>query len=230
MMVARQEFRDTQQEVNIYFDLLKKIEIGYDSLQNLQGDSVRISTESKSILKANAYLLLYNLVEATIRNSIWEIFISISNESVDYKDLNVEIKRILIDGKINLDFKTKDETIVKQVYDMIDKVFRNAPDLYPEKRNLKISAGSLNVLKIQDTLKRHGIRPVNVNSEKQKLAFETLKNGRNDLAHGSLTFMACGSPLAYADLEKMKDYVYEYLVRVITQIEIYIENQQYKNP
>lgn len=228
MIVPRQEFEDTFIEIDLYFGFLKKIDEDYTTLQNFSGTQFRLSTELTSILKANAYLLLYNVIEATIRNGIWEVFNAISNEAVHYKDLKKELKEILIDRKVNLEFRIKDETIVRQVHEIVEKAFQNSRDLYPLKRDLKISAGSLTVEKIKEVLSKHGIDPVSISHQRQKEVFDETKDKRNDLAHGALTFKSCGSPLVYSDLEDTKKHIHDYLQKVLVKIEDYISQQKYK--
>ncbi|TAF29480.1 MAG: hypothetical protein EAZ70_02000 [Runella slithyformis] len=228
MITVRQEFADTFAEIDYYFEFIKKIDEGYTNLQNFEGDKLRISTELLSILKANAYLLLYNVIEATIRNAIWEIFIQIKANSVHYKDLRKEIREILIGRKIELEFKTKDDTIIRQVHDMIEKAFQNSQDLYPPKRDLKISAGSLTTEKIREALKKYGVGDVRTQHTKEKEVFDDTKQKRNNLAHGEITFQECGKPLSYLDLEEKKKYIKKYLTRVLDEVESYLLNQQYK--
>jgi rubrerythrin len=228
MIVPKQEFEETFKEIDLYFEFLKKIDEGYTALQNFSGNQFRLSTELSSILKANAYLLLYNVIEATIRNGIWEVFNALSNEAVHYKDLKKELKEILIDRKVNLEFRIKDETIVRQVHEIVEKAFQNSRDLYPPKRDLKISAGSLTIEKIKEALSKHGIDPVSISHQKQKEVFDETKDKRNDLAHGTITFKSCGSPLVYSELEGTKNYIQDYLQRVLVKIEDYILHQKYK--
>lgn len=227
MITVRQEFETTFAEVDSYFEFIKKIDDGYTHLQNFDGDTFKISIELSAMLKANAYLLLYNVIEATIRNAIWEVFIRIEAESINYQDLRKEIKEILIGRKIELEFKTKDTTVIKQVHDIIEKAFQNSRDLYPPKRDLKISAGSLNTEKIREALKRHGVEDVGTQHTEEKEVFEDTKEKRNNLAHGEITFRACGSPLSYSDLEKKKTHIKKYLSRVLDKVEEYLANQQY---
>ena len=72
-----EDFDERAQEVSKYFFLLKNLEQG--SIQLKMGNPPHskiksIDTELAKTLKATGFLLLYNLIESTIRNAIEAIF------------------------------------------------------------------------------------------------------------------------------------------------------------
>ncbi len=55
----------------------------------------------------------------------------------------------------------------------------------------------------------------------------TVKNNRNDLAHGIKSFAEVGKDKSADELIKIKNKVVEYLRQILEKIEIYLENQEY---
>ncbi|MFM7372399.1 MAG: MAE_28990/MAE_18760 family HEPN-like nuclease, partial [Sphaerospermopsis kisseleviana] len=53
-----------------------------------------VDSDLQKILKSHCYLLLYNLIESSIRNGIVAIHEAISLEGITYKDLSSKIKMI----------------------------------------------------------------------------------------------------------------------------------------
>lgn len=70
-----QDFNERAKEVSKYFYFLKNLE--QRSIQLSMGNAIKtkpIDDHLENTLKATGYLLLYNLVEATMRNAIERIF------------------------------------------------------------------------------------------------------------------------------------------------------------
>ena len=55
----------------------------------------------------------------------------------------------------------------------------------------------------------------------------TVKNNRNDLAHGIKSFAEVGKDKSADELIEIKNKVVEYLRQILEKIEIYLENQEY---
>lgn len=228
MLPAQRDYIDTKIEIDKYFEFLKKIEDDYVILSNLSDNTYTIDTELINILKANAYLLLYNLVEATIKNSIWEVYESIRIESVSYQKLRAEIQNITLHNKVKFDFKTKDETIANQVLKIVNHAFEDFSELFPKnKRNIAFESGNLNIERIKQTFKSYGLTPISQRHENQEESFKTTLRNRNNLAHGDQTFKDCGKSKSFQDLDEIKMDIYDYLERILIEIDDYISNKKY---
>ena len=80
MITVRNEFNDRVIEIGKYFQLLEKLELDYNTLssRNQIEAPFPIDVDLFRILKANGFLLLYNLIESTILNSVIAIFDELS--------------------------------------------------------------------------------------------------------------------------------------------------------
>lgn len=233
MIDAINDFEKTKLEINKYFNFLEKtndLSIGIPHIHypiSPITPSYRIDEEVSKILKANAFLMLYNLVEATIKNGIWELLVKIEQEQIPYKDLKKELKNIWLDRKLQIEFKTKDETVVKQLHRVIENVLTGDLIFFREKQQIKFESGNLSIETIRETSKKYGFNPVNISHNNQEKAFKNVKKERNSLAHGDKTFSDCGNDYSFEDLKEYKNYVFEYLEKVLQSIEDFINNRGY---
>ncbi len=58
----------------------------------------------------------------------------------------------------------------------------------------------------------------------------TVKNNRNDLAHGIKSFAEVGKDKSADELIEIKNKVVEYLRQILEKIETYLDNQEYLDP
>ena len=96
------DFQERVEEINRYFAFLEKLEQETLQLSVLKDDGQRenIPLDSQLIktLKANSFLLLYNLVESSMRNAVTAIFDELKNKKVSYNSVSTEIKKIVIEN------------------------------------------------------------------------------------------------------------------------------------
>ena len=86
MKIILEKFKERVIEVNLYFDFLSSVlstDIHLHSKSTGIGQPVDL--EVQKILKANFFLILYNLIEAIIRESIQEIYDSMARDKLSYK-------------------------------------------------------------------------------------------------------------------------------------------------
>ncbi|MCC3465341.1 MAG: hypothetical protein JGK37_04765 [Microcoleus sp. PH2017_06_SFM_O_A] len=93
------DFNRRVAEIQKYFELVDKIEqLGALSAKSIifpSGEYI-VDSDIKKILQSHCYLLLYNLVESSIRNGITAIHDVILVEQLTYKDLSPKIKRLCV--------------------------------------------------------------------------------------------------------------------------------------
>ncbi|MEJ2066302.1 MAG: MAE_28990/MAE_18760 family HEPN-like nuclease, partial [Reinekea sp.] len=82
-----------ENEIEEYFELIKLIEGG--ELFNRNNEKIEISSSLMKTLKGAVFLLLYNLVESTMREAISSIHDSIASSGCGYDDIRSELKEEL---------------------------------------------------------------------------------------------------------------------------------------
>lgn len=230
MLSFYQDFENSKKEIEYYLKFIQKIEENALVLSVLKDSADDfIDLELPKILKANAFIMLYNLVEATVKNNLWEVFEDIKSNNVPYVGLRQEIKNVVLLRKAKFDFKTKDETVAAQVIQIIEKALSNFSEYFPkQKKSIYFESGNLDIDKINAAFKSYGLRPVSQNHKNQEEAFKVTVRNRNKLAHGDQTFGECGKDYSYLQLEIFKNDIFEYLDRTIIETEDFVTMKKYK--
>jgi hypothetical protein len=219
MIDTKNEYNKRLSEVEVYFDTLTLLDKGdcritcTDILGNQMNKD--IDTDLSTILKANGFLLLYNLVEATVRNSIKAIFNSAHSKNLTFKHFTDNIRKLWIKQEIKT--ITKDDDILA----LSKRILENELLIF-QAECVNIS-GNIDAQKIRDIAKQFGFQ-----ESKNGRDLVTIKNKRNKLAHGEFTFSEIGKDCTISDLIKYKDSTKIYLEDVLSKIEDYIRNEGFK--
>jgi MAE_28990/MAE_18760-like HEPN len=217
-----QDFNERSKEVSQYFIFLK----------NLEQESIKLRMEGRGgnpkikeiapdllrTLKASGFLLLYNLVEATMRNAIEAIFDELKNEGISYDLIRPELKKIVLKNLKKRKLNDIHLSIVAISIDIITVGFDNQ-DLF---------SGNIDARKIKDTAIEYGFSYL-TDARKTGNGFDLLsvKTNRNDLAHGFKSFTEVGRDKTADELLVIKSRVIRYLRQILQNIEIYLKNKEY---
>jgi len=236
-MEIREEFDNRLLEVNTYFEILELLELDKPKLSahNLEENKiVEIIFDNRriNILRSNAFLLLYNLVESTVFNSVTAIFDAIGADKhkpkLDYFDVIDAIKKYWLNNVYKHDEKIKKDTIVKSFMDIANRIFNESLSLAS---NYLKYGGTLDADTIQTTAVELGvsIAPLKNGFDKNTHgeAFRQVKRHRNWLAHGDKSFAEIGQDFPYSRLEEWRIYIVEHLEKFIVSMEAYIQNEEY---
>ncbi len=228
MINARADFNKRKSEINNYFDFLKVIDQQPSSIQftdPISGleDIKRINDDLIKMLKANGFILLYNLVESTIENSVKAIFNKVHDDGLTFQRLSEKIKKLWIYGK-GSDLKGMDDVNFNRIRDLMRKVADSI--LAGEVAKLETSC-----LTISGNLDAQSIRAI-----ANQVGFDeamdgrhllTIKTKRNHLAHGEFSFCDIGKDYSINEMIDFKDNAFDHIEVVMTNIEDYIHAGKY---
>ena len=236
MMQCRVIFEERKREIELYFELLTDI-IDREAVlifplpRDANADEARterlIGKELSHTLKANGFLLLYNLVEASMTAGFEDIHTQIeAEEGLGADDLvdclaHRAMRRfksgVLEDASY---FKhPASASILKYWLDDHKKLLRQ------EKSPL--FSGNLDARKIREIGEEYGFSTVaGVQSDGRHLL--AVKQKRNLLAHGTLGFRDCGREVSLPELLEIRRDVVAHLDGVVGNIEAYLSNRAYR--
>ena len=221
MINARNEYNKRLHEVELYFDTMQLLDKGSCTIQcvNVLGqEEIRvIDAELSKILKANGFLLLYNLIEATIRNSIDAVLNSIHSSTVTFQSLSDNLKRIWIRQESK---GLNDERSQEKIMQIAKSILDN--EILSFERDCINISGNIDAQKIREIIKQFGGTEIS-NGRDLKI----IKDRRNNLAHGEFTFSDIGKDYTVGDLIAYKNETKNYLSNVLDEIQDYIDNQKY---
>lgn len=217
MTNTRIEYHKRLDEVEIYFNTLSILDRGVCEIKCVDilgvASSMPVNENLSRILKANGFLLLYNLIESTIRKSIDAIFSAIHSSSLSYKDLSTDLRKLWVKQE------SKNATFEK-ITSIAEIVLAN--ELLSFKKDCVSISGNIDAQEIRKILKQFGGNEIS-NGRNLK----TIKDKRNNLAHGEFSFSEIGKDYTLQELIIYKDDVKNYLNRVLDEIQQYIENKNY---
>jgi hypothetical protein len=213
----RSDFQERMGEVHKYLDFVKALDS--KRFQVVESPSMNPALDHLSLqellktLKANSFLLLYNLVESTVKNAIEAIFDRLSRESVSYDTCRSELQRVVLKNLRAHNVKKIHIELRGIAVDIVAKTFRKET----------LFSGNVDAREIRDTAKEFGfLNPIANGNE-----LLTVKANRNDLAHGDKTFAAVGADYDVPRLLRIAKDIHDYLEEFVTNIENYLRTKAY---
>jgi len=222
---TKQDFEKRKDEIENYFKFLAIFDDNATKLQYVIGSKTiteKIQPKFNIILIANAFLILYNLIESTVRNSIVEIYSKIKDDELSYESLSENFKKIWI--KQNTDNlkegNYRPDTLRDYVFELAESIL-NKETIELSKDNMDFS-GDLDAQKIRELASKIGF-----DTSPNGRNLVEIKNKRNRLAHGEQTFYDVGKEFSVHQLKVFKEEAFGYLSDVIAKIERFIVEKEY---
>lgn len=229
-----QDFQKRVEEIEKYFELVDRIEelgtFSEDSITFPSGEYT-VDSDLQKILKSHCYLLLYNLVESSIRNGIIAIHDSIFIDKLNYRDLSPKIQVFWLlndQSKSFRDSYIKKETIADNLQKVIEKVLDDRMTINLDIYNIPIS-GNLDAKTIQKLTDMYGFYgQLGVPSQEIDKIVDSVVKIRCDLAHGNMSFSEASKQRIWTEIVNDKDQLIKYLTHLLGNIDNYIENKKYR--
>lgn len=223
----REDFDNRSGEILAYLDLLRFIEHAGAELLSSENheNKLAITAQSRKTLKGTVYILLYNLIESTMREAICFIHETIYEKNIDFDSLKGNLK-----SEILKRLKSESVSVDNLVSGLTGKGIACGIS-YGTFNKKKLFSGNIDREEIKGKSLIYGF---STNSEYthtkhgEKLA--TIKQHRNDLAHGNVSFAELGKNVSYQDLENVSLEVIAYLDSIANNIEHYINTDGYLAP
>lgn len=230
MIGALETFDSRCREIERFFEMLQFMtdnrpsSLSSSSSTNaIPGSVYPISRELEKTLRASGYLMLYNLVEATMTNAIAAIHEHITVENVGFDDLREDMRKVAIKG---LRKAVSSETPVR-LLDANIPISNAIIWLGFDKREL--FSGNLDSRLIKKKANEYGFEVArhDLNDSRDGSRLVEVKNKRNDLAHGVISFEDCGHETSLDDLISTFSETKIFLQATLDGISDYLQNRRY---
>lgn len=229
-----QDFQGRVAEIENYFKLVNEMEkLASRSGRSIAfptGSSYTVDEELQKIMKSHGYLLLYNLIESSIRNGIKAIHDEIAIKQLTYQELHPKIQKLWLLNDLSKSFRDvtiKKERIADNLQEAIKVVLDNTV-VTLDPNNIPIS-GNLDAQTIKGLMESYGVFGSLPFSEKIiNPVLNFVVKIRCDLAHGNVSFSEATNQILWSKLLEDKEKIVSYLEQVLNNIENYIDNQRYK--
>src|SRR5690606_22370041 len=136
------EFERRVDEIDIYFNYLALLKGETQLYFPSTNEVLDLDEELVKILKANAFIILYNLMESSIKKGMQEIYNLITSANLPYKKVRDEIKKIWIKEGLN-NFHGQSESEIFRILKSISKDIINI-NFNPK----KVISGNVNQIQI----------------------------------------------------------------------------------
>jgi hypothetical protein len=212
------DFQTRSKEVQGYFQFVIQLANAELSLKatpkNEAALSIHDHDELLKTFKATCYLLLYNLVESTMRNAIEAIFVELKSGGISFDDCRKELREEILKNFKKRDMDKLLPKLLSLARDVIHETFERSENF----------GGNLDARAIRRAAKRFGFEEP---KGKDFSTLQTVKDMRNDLAHGVKSFAEVGRDASPVDLEKARLQTVEILSQTLQNISSYLQNQHY---
>lgn len=226
MVSVKSDFNKKVEEIEAFFKLLALISernakltaadsAGRQRLIPLDEDLVRV-------LKANSFLLLYNLMESTVRLTLTYLYDEVTRSNTKYKDVIDEVRRVWI----KLKYKNFKDKSADDIYRVMTEIGEDLIAIsFADDKSV---SGNVNQVLIAEHANRLGFSKSVHSSAHDGRALDLVKQKRNALAHGNMSFAECGREYTYNDLLETKKKTVTYLRSFMTNVERYISRRHFE--
>lgn len=240
-MTALEEiYNSRKKEINNFLEMMKLLESkercrddegvsSFNKFFEFKRNGIELSyQELINIFKSNLFLMLYSIIEYTVSNLIDCIYDEIRMEGLSYEKVNDSIRKLWKKSVLKSvnDPNANFYTFIKQNDLIIEYILEQKVLSLKPKDTLP--AGNLDGDKICKTFRDHGIKLVFNKSNYRPQLLENIKNKRNDLAHGTVSFVDAVKDNSISDLEQEVIIVTNFLEDLIKHVKLYLANGDYR--
>lgn len=224
MVTVLADFEKRVTEIELFFKHLENLEV--DGALLYFPNRVRRKTQPHNnelikVFKANVFLLLYNLAESSMKQSLTEIYDTITLENLTYQNVTDEIKKIWIAQKHD-NFRNKG---TENIFIAINQLATEIIDIKFD--STKVISGNIDGRKIKEFSTKHGFSDRTHRNANNGNKLHQVKTQRNNLAHGNISFAECGRNYGIGQLRDTKKEVILFLRNILRNIKKYLDERHY---
>lgn len=217
MQLVVQEYQERVAEIEGYLEFVRRMGDGSTLLSRASDNTPAYTAASQDDLlrtfKASALLMLYNLMESSVKNSVESIFDELEKQTVPFDGCREEIRLVVL-GNMRQHSPPKLLPMLNVLAtDVVTKTFRKA----------EIFAGNIDAREIKGVARQYGFSEPKSRGDR----LLTVKTHRNDLAHGSKSFAEVGRSFSVEDILQIKQDVVEYLGEMLDNVATYLDEKRY---
>jgi hypothetical protein len=226
-------FEERYAEIDAYLLFLQNVEdAAREGAPRFRGTDTTITPEQKKILNSSLYLQLYNLVEATVLRCLESVVAAVEEAERLPSELRLELRTEWVRSIARTHSDLGPDKRLKAALDMCEQLLQQMPV-----KDFKIEpggGGNWDDSSIEKICERVGcglkIPPSVLRAAKRHIrddmgALKLVKDRRNGLAHGSLSFVDCSDGVTVGELKGIASAIGDYLREAVTCFVSYVEDE-----
>lgn len=185
-------------------------------------------TLASSVIRSNIKIMIYNIIEFTVTSLISAIYDRLKDESCGYADVSEKLRTLWHHTRMRTlsDPSASNDTAVRISKQLLDEAIANkALKLDTHKT---ISGGNLDGKKILKLFDDHGVSVHTADAEFRADELKDIKDRRNDLAHGSVSFAEASNQVTTSELADLINRVDSFLMQLRKDVIDYLDFGGYK--
>ncbi|ABM40222.1 MAE_28990/MAE_18760 family HEPN-like nuclease [Polaromonas naphthalenivorans] len=217
-------------EVRAYLAFLQAaLERGAELNARSLAAPLELDIELTHTLKANTYLLLYNVVEATMTQLIGDIHRTVKQSGAVLDELHPQMYLHILRRFQNVKIDIPETTALVPSGTAIIDHWLNDYETRAKAYSNYLLSGNVDSKRIREIGRNYGFASLEKGQDAHlsHASLLTTKTHRNMLAHGEVSFRDCGQLLAYADVDRDTNGLLNCLVSVVDHVDNYLKRGLY---
>lgn len=235
-MTSKILFEERRSDIAKYFEFVRfiiddKPEFVFNNKESGKSENKKIDIGMTHILKANMFILLYNLIEATIANAIEDIHTQLNNQPNLCVDKLCETITKMALKRINNNIVGNMNFTNGEVAKIVLKAWLAEHKKLVDENKNPLFSGNVDAQVIREVALDYGFSSATDKTKTRNGGnLVKIKKARNSLAHGSESFLNKGQETSIDSLKELKDEVFFYLEEILENIQQYLDGQSYLRP
>lgn len=216
-----EEYERRKTEINAYLNLLSAMNQDNAIITDIDQNEHIINPLAYKVCKASSYLIIYNLIEATVTAGVKSIYDKISDERLTFNDVMENLRKVWWQSKKESLSSCAKNQLIDNIYDYYCEAHSNSPLDFSD--YISGVSGNLDADAIREVCRRYGISSVRDGRD-----LGNIKIKRNWLAHGNKSFSDIGKDSTPSDLFTVRDRVFSFLDEFVSNVNSYLSDTKYK--
>ena len=178
-----------------------------------------------SVVRSNVKIMIYNIIEFSVTSLVQAIYDRIEGEQCGYAEVSEKLRAIRMRSRLN-DPTANNNTAERVSKELLDHAVANTT-LHFETRH-SIAGGNLDGDKILQLFNDHGVVVHAAEGNYRANELKDIKDRRNGLAHGSVSFEEAGSQITTSELAELLSHVDSFLTQLRKDVIAYLDAGRYR--
>lgn len=231
MQAVLDDFARRTGEVSGYLEMLHALDRTGAAITGKRSRPVKVEDEWRRVSKAGAYLMIYNLVESSVRAAFSHVYSAMETDGCDLQSASEKLRLLWIDHHHrSIDRESSPPSRYREIAKTLVSAALANEGLRLQSSRLPIS-GNLDAEAIRYICHNHGVSVVVPRAAKGGEVLDAVKEQRNALAHGDKSFAECGREVTVSDLRRIFKQAVTFLRAILRNIEAFVNQRAYRcNP